>query len=366
MPMSARLADLSDMQSDDKTMKSFYKYIVTVIVAAGSVLSCTDPADEVIAIEPILQADKDVITADATECVTLTVTADGEDVTSRSTITVDGLRMNGNTFATVTPGRYAFKAVCDGVESNTISVEAIPQDPVESQFVKNVAVFEFTGAWCTFCPSGYSNMNFVISRNDLYRETVHIMAFHSGTSGPDELAIPETDKIMTDMNVGAGFPSFLTELRTSGGLSDGNAFKSSLAEAFEENPSHCGVAVESDVTDGKINVVAKVYSEMTSSYRMAVFVVEDNIKYYQKDGSLTYDEYNHRHVVRSIASASYMGDRLGDIKAGEQSSKTYEIALDSSWNLDNTYIYALAIDHRGTVNNMCICPVNGNVDFNRI
>ena len=139
-----------------------------------------------------------------------------------------------------------------------------------------------------------------------------------------------------------------------------------MIEAFEENPSHCAVAVSSQVADGKVKVTAKVHSEQSAPYRIALFVFEDNVKYYQKDGSLTHNEYNHRHVVRKVVSASYMGDRLGDIKAGEEGSKDYEFAVDPAWNLDNTYIYALAIDHREAVNNMCICPVNGNTDYNRI
>lgn len=346
-------------------MKSIFRYFVIAAIFSGFA-ACTDPVDEQDTVQILLEADKDALVADGVDKVTFTVTADGKDVTFRSKITVDGVAISGNAFSTGTPGRYAFKAVCDGSESNTVVIEAEPVKEIVSQFVKNVAVFEFTGAWCTFCPSGYSNMNFIISRNDAYKETVHIMAFHSASGGKDELGIPETDKIMSDLKVGDGFPSFITELRTSGGLTDGNSFKASLIEAFEENPSHCAVAVSSQAADGKVKVTAKVHSEQSAPYRIALFVVEDNVKYYQKDGSLTHNEYNHRHVVRKVVSASYMGDRLGDIKAGEEGSKDYKFAVDPAWNLDNTYIYALAIDHREAVNNMCICPVNGNTDYNRI
>ena len=347
-------------------MGNFLKYFVIAAAAAVSLFSCQDPVEEVVEAEPVLQADKTSLMADGVDAVTFTVTLDGADVTSRSQISVDDVVISGNVFSTSEPGRYAVKAVCDGRESNTLVLEASEVEAVESQFVKNVAVFEFTGAWCTFCPSGYSNMNFVISRNDAYKETVHIMAFHSAGEGIDELAITETDKIMSDMKIGTGFPSFLTDLRTGGGLSDGNAFRSSLVEAFGQYPSHCGVALESQIADGKIKVKAKLHSEKTSSYRIAVFVVEDNVKYYQKDGSLTHDSYNHRHVVRRIVSSSYKGDRLGDVKAGEEVSKEYVTDVDSAWNADNVYIYALAIDHKGFVNNLSICPVNGKSDFNRI
>lgn len=347
-------------------MGNFLKYFVIAAAVAVPLFSCQDPVEEVVEAEPVLEADKTSLMADGTDAVTFTVTLDGTDVTSRSQISVNAVVISGNKFSTYEPGRYAVKAVCDGKESNTLVLEASEVEAIESQFVRNVAVFEFTGAWCTFCPSGYSNMNFVISRNSAYKETVHIMAFHSSGEGIDDLAIPETDKIMSDMKIGTGFPSFLTDLRTGGGLADGNTFKSSLVEAFEQYPSHCGVALESQIADGKIKVNAKLHSEKTSSYRIAVFVVEDNVKYYQKDGSLTYDSYNHRHVVRRIISSSYKGDRLGDVKAGEEVSKEYETNVDPAWNAGQVYIYALAIDDKGFVNNLCICPVNGKSDFNRI
>ena len=347
-------------------MGNFLKYFVIAAAVAVPLSSCQDPVEQVVEAEPVLEADKTSLMADGTDAVTFTVTLDGTDVTSRSQISVNAVVISGNKFSTYEPGRYAVKAVCDGKESNTLVLEASEVEAIESQFVRNVAVFEFTGAWCTFCPSGYSNMNFVISRNSAYKETVHIMAFHSSGEGIDDLAIPETDKIMSDMKIGTGFPSFLTDLRTGGGLADGNTFKSSLVEAFEQYPSHCGVALESQIADGKIKVNAKLHSEKTSSYRIAVFVVEDNVKYYQKDGSLTYDSYNHRHVVRRIISSSYKGDRLGDVKAGEEVSKEYETNVDPAWNAGQVYIYALAIYDKGFVNNLCICPVNGKSDFNRI
>lgn len=235
----------------------------------------------------------------------------------------------------------------------------------QAAFRKHVAVWEFTGAWCTNCPSGYSNMNFVISRNDAYKENVHLMAFHSDYSGKDILALPDnlTDRIMMDYDISEGFPSFLTELRTSGGLVDATAFRSSLEQAFNEYPAHCGVAVSSELTDSKINVTAKVASGLSSTYRIAVFVVEDRVKYYQKDGTLTHDEYNHRHVVRKVVSSTYMGDALREIAAGSEASRTYEIDVDSSWNLDETYIYALAINADGHINNMNFCKAGENADY---
>lgn len=320
-------------------------------------------------VKVVLSADKTSVYVDGSDAVTFTVTADGADVTRDASIKVGGLMMNGNVYKASAPGKYAFTAEYKGVVSNTVEIEALKREQVDSQFARHIAVWEFTGAWCTNCPSGYSNINYVVSRSDLYKETVHLMAFHSNYSGEDALALPDgmTDKIMTDEGVSShGFPSFLTDLRTGGGLLTGADFKNSLVESIEEYPAHCGVALESEVKDGKAEVTVKLSSEMSAAYRIAVFVVEDRVKHYQKDATITHEEYNHRHVVRQIVSATYKGDRLGDVDAGKEVSKSYEMTLDSAWNPEETYIYALAIDADGTVNNVNVCKVGEDADYNRI
>jgi hypothetical protein len=60
-----------------------------------------------------------------------------------------------------------------------------------------------------------------------------------------------------------------------------------------------------------------------------------------------------------------MGDRIGDIKAGAEASKDYVFDFNQDWNEANTYVYALAIDSEGFVNNMNICSIKGNSDYNR-
>ena len=81
-----------------------------------------------------------------------------------------------------------------------------------------------------------------------------------------------------------------------------------------------------------------------------------------------HDNYTHRHVVREIVSATYRGDRIGNstVTAGAEVEKTYEIEIDEVWNLENTYIYVIAIDAEGNANNLNYCLLNGGVsDYKR-
>ena len=58
-------------------------------------------------------------------------------------------------------------------------------------------------------------------------------------------------------------------------------------------------------------------------------------------------------------TSSYRGDRIGQVAAEAELSKEYVFDVDSAWNLDNTYIYILAIDPDGVVNNMNYCLLSG-------
>jgi hypothetical protein len=188
------------------------------------------------------------------------------------------------------------------------------------------------------------------------------MAFHSNSEGEDDLALPDgmNDRIMTDMNlISFGFPSFLLDMKIGGTLAEGSNLSNDLKQIAEDYPTYCGVALSSAVADGKATVNAKLFSEFDTTWRLAAFVVENKIKYYQMDGMQRKENATHNHVVRQIVSASYRGDRLGQVAADAEASKEYVFDVDPVWNLENTFIYVLAIDAEGVVNNMNYCLING-------
>lgn len=77
---------------------------------------------------PVLVADKKEIKADGEDMVIFTVTFEGEDVTSKSTIInlADESALEDNSFTTTTPGIYQFAALMEGnpLESGAITIVA--------------------------------------------------------------------------------------------------------------------------------------------------------------------------------------------------------------------------------------------------
>ena len=88
-------------------------------------VSVTAKEKEVVEQKPItLEASKDSILANGIDSATLFVIQDGANVTSKCNIYANGSVVNGNKFATTTPGTYTIYATKDGVVSNEITITA--------------------------------------------------------------------------------------------------------------------------------------------------------------------------------------------------------------------------------------------------
>lgn len=343
-------------------------------VAAFAVLACSGNVDT--SSLPVLKvSDTEIDLASETQAV-FTVTYNGGDVTDRSTIydASSSARLDGNVFVPEAEGEYSFYAEYDGLKTETVKVSVINSVPevVESKFDRHVLVVEFTGAWCINCPEGYDKMKGILAYPQLaqYKENIHLCAFHSNAEGTDSLAVAETQDLIKLFS-GLAYPSFTTDLRESGVLTDDGVskFRPSIEAAFNEHLPESGVAVSSvlDASKSQAEVTVKVTSEKTAQYRVVVLVVQDRIKGWQK--TTTYPEgqsdYNHRHVVRQVVTkyaGTFTGEKLTDdgrIASGSEVSKSWDVEVDRKWNLAETHIYAIVLDADGYVDNMNVCAIDG-------
>ena len=170
--------------------------------------------------------------------------------------------------------------------------------PAVSAFERNVCIMEFTGTWCTFCPSAATTVNYMVSDID---------------------------------------------------------------KALYDNPVHCAAAVECSCdSDGQVKVSAKMFSEMKSSYSIAAYVIEDKIIGRQTMPNTQVDQnYTHRHVVRKMLSGSINGDSLGEVEAGKEAEKEYSFTIEEGWKKENLSVAVLVITQKGKVGNMAVCAADG-------
>lgn len=344
---------------------------ISAFIAAALMISCSGNVDD--SSLPVLEvSDTEIDLASETKAV-FTVTYNGMDVTSDADIlTAAGAAVTGKAYVPEAVGSETFYAVYNGRQSNSVTVNVINTDVrIESKYDRHVFVAEFTGASCAFCPAGYDNMMLQLSKPTMskYKPNIHVCAFHSEEMGKDSLAIPATMDVK-GLFGSLDLPSYAVDLRDAGGLnSDGLAgFNEAIKASFQEHTPHCGVAVSSamsaDGTSAQIQV--KVASELTSEYRTVVLIIQDGIVGYQKHGDYgELNDYIHKHVVRSVVTqyaGTFTGEKMtsdGKIAAGQEAVKTWTVDIDSRWEVENTKVYALALDSNGHVNNMNVCHIDG-------
>lgn len=333
------------------------------------------PVDD--AIQPVLSVSAPSVVADGVESVTFEVLYDGEDVSAKAQIwcSTTNEQLAQPTFTTTEQGNYSFYAIYNGLQSNSVEVvatEAVEQGPHTSRFERHVCLIDLTGTGCAFCPKGYRNIVLNITNNFIYSDFVHIMSFHDPASKLDNvvdpMAIDVTSQLIDDYKV-SGTPWYIVDLRDGGSLTDNAGQMTDYVDiSTEEYPAHCDAAIKTTLNkdSGVCQVEVKVFAETADDYRLALFVVEDNVKGRQLDGSITHEDYNHRHVVRQMLSGSYKGDNLGTIKAEQEVTNSYEFQV-GDWNVEQMTVCALVIDGTQTVNNVAECKVNNDeVDYKYI
>ena len=182
------------------------------------------------------------------------------------------------------------------------------------------------------------------------------MAFHE----KDKWALPQYAVLQNKFQITAT-PYAVVDMRVGLSLESGKMsdVKDAVSNAPGQYPGFCGVAVSSVRQEQSAKVTAKLYSERSSNFYMALYVVEDGIIGEQLDDGQVTPDYYHQFVVRKMLSATVYGDNLGRVNAQTEASREYEFTIDPSWNLERTYVYALAIDERGCVNNMQVCLLDG-------
>jgi hypothetical protein len=61
-------------------------------------------------------------------------------------------------------------------------------------------------------------------------------------------------------------------------------------------------------------------------------------------------------------AGTFTGEKItddGKIAAGAEAEKSWTVPVDKRWVIENTQVYAMALDKDGFVNNMNVCALDG-------
>lgn len=370
-------------------MKKKIMLMSAAIFSVAAMFSCTgnvDPEDDNGGSSSgsvyTISADKTELEADASSVVTFTLKDEnGTDLTLTDPgscyfmieETGEYLDRLQRTYSAFDNGTYTFRGMYKGVQSeNTVTVNAVNRSKYE-MFHRNVAVYKMTGTWCPNCPSMTAGLNGVIPEVSSH---MIILACHGNSTSEQD---PYSYYVSPNVDLGnlmlseffemGGFPSLVLNLNTPFVERSHSAIEDAVNEQRRNYPATCGIKVTSTCTGGQLSAEATLMSDKGGTYDIECAILLDN-EYYPQ-GAEPDGKYNH--IVRGYSGnfMAYSAEQAKDVAAGEEISRTFNIAAadvpELADNAENCSIVVYALrrleDGSTMVDNIVSCPVNGTVDY---
>lgn len=299
------------------------------------------------------------------------------------------------TFTTSTAGYYDVKIWVSAVNGladqiNTNDTVTGPLTISTSLPAKNVFIEEFTGAWCGYCPDGYSKLKALTSANS----DVIAVALHD----EDNMSTNETNTII--QNYATGFPSGTIDQYYFKSYGDvaidrynwGFFANQRKVMAVPATVSVTAVSYNSSTRQISATVQSNFVGEVKGDYRLNLYVTENNVfgpstdqtdngwnqhsYFYNISSSEWYrvgtlgaisgqpstalmfpQHYKHQHVVIKVLGSAFGTASVIPTTGGTQGqtySKTYTYTLPASianvarYNPDNIYLVGLVTEHHTT------------------
>ncbi|APD07348.1 hypothetical protein UJ101_01841 [Flavobacteriaceae bacterium UJ101] len=246
-----------------------------------------------------------------------------EDITSLSTIYINGSEITGNTYKPTEEGSYEVYAKYENFTSNTITVSA-----QLATFIKNALIEDFTGTWCGWCPRISYAIEQVKSRSN---KVISVAIHRYQSSNPSSRGYdPFTYNTRDYPNAPSSYPT--------GRLDRGRTWSSPQPSYLNQvleltgDRNNLGLAIlDTSLSGNQISFKVKVgigkakdpYNNNFKDYRkfgLVVYLMEDDLIYDQVNytgyygGGSVISNFEHDDVLRS--SLTHMqGD---DISANQR------------------------------------------------
>lgn len=377
---------LQTMNITDRMSRSTF---ISALMCLFTMLSCSgniDYNDPDNVPEGVLRifADKTTIKADGTDQITFTVKFGSKDVSTDRNMNLiyivgedeTSLKPGVNTFTTVTPSRYTFKARYYSGSAqytdNEIVVDVLPagQSVGQKDYYQKLWGMQFTAVSCTYCPELTASLKTIMSEDP---DRIVLTAFHvifDESTMPDPMRLSINEDFRAIVKHGDGLPLFSFNMYKSQ-----DAIVDELDKIREQKqmmlvtyPATCGVALEAayDKASSEVSVTGRVTSNVSESLRYHIFLVEDGVQYSQAGVSGT---YVHDNVVRSVVAGNRWGDKLNSgvaLEEGVEVSVTRTVKVDKSWNPSMMRAVFVVLSSHGDTymcNNVNECAFDTSVDY---
>ncbi len=244
------------------------------------------------------------------DTVSFSVIADtGQDVTSTSTISVNGAVISGNSYVTTAVGTLTVTADYDTFTSNTLTIEVLTP-PVK--FKKNALIEDYTGTWCGYCPRVSHAIELVKQQTD----QAYVVAVHNDS----EFYCSEVAQLENAFGI-SGYPTAKLNRKTDWTFPEPN----NVAQVVDltGNDADLGIAVNPTLNGNTMSIeVSAQFNELFTfnNTKLVVFILEDDLIADQENytsyygGVSTIPNFEHDHVLReSLTNVSGDAISQGDV-----------------------------------------------------
>lgn len=329
-----------------------------------------------------LISDKVTITADGTDAATFTVTQDGEDVTTESTLYLvpeegEPVAIDGNTFSTSEVGGHNIYATKGALSSNTVAVLATPDStPEQWSFKERSLIIEITGTWCGPCSMLKAGVKML--EQDGWDDG-YVVEAHDN----DALSISAFNPLISYLGLGSQFGVPLMRFNFADEPEIGGAHGSDVSvnadnvrqateQANEAYPCTSGAnAVYLSDEDGTLTVTSDVAISEAGEYKVSCWLLENNIRMSQTTLSAA-QEWNVSTHINVLRGVSDDGDFAGQtVTAGANETQQFHWSFSTSdlrnGEPEETHVLVIIsrkeADGKYIVNNVIKCGYNDAVDF---
>lgn len=248
-----------------------------------------------------------------------------------------------------------------------LELPADPQ-PQSTDFSHRIMLLQHTGTACPNCPRLMTSLR-EIAADPAYAAKYQHVASHSYNT--DDPAWSEAAKKISDAFCKA-YPELTFNLsgETTGDDTSVSTIKKYIDQLHKES-ADAGIAAAAQVNGNTLSVKVQVKAATENSYRVAAWILEDDIKAQQSsNGALEEWMHTHENALRAFSGSSLnlgiYGEKLGTLKAGETAEKDLTIELQKDWKVENCKVFILvnsSKDGKFDVANCTICPIGGNVAY---
>lgn len=320
------------------------------------------------------------------ETIKLTVTQEGQDVTSAATI-YDAATMNkvkNGEFTPESTGNYSFFATKGNESSNYVyvavmaTVPTLPEDTdaANTKFNHRILLVDHTGINCGYCPMMIDNLLAFEEEYPNWASHLNEVTCHAGSMAGGDPANSPAATTVNQYYSPDGYPNLSINFHsaTIGNYQQGY-FLQLMDQTFKDlvkvNGADAGIAIATSGDSSTVYATVAIKSAVEQEYKVTAWLLESKIYGNQAGASQDYHKiYNHalRNIGGTYSKHDISGDSVGVIKVGESIETAFELPVTSSkWKVENmdVLIIVSAKDKtkRWEVVNTAICPVNSTANY---